>query len=615
MIRFLLLALLTTLSGAAELEHLPVLHEGRLKPFAVAAEETVLALTGKTPFGTVDPTTRQITGKRPSQVLLLAWMLDPAEWHARPLVQVPWHASQRALGIPGQWASLAELEAQRALLMDAADREQHGRQSGEVVAWSRDDEALLTVARRQASAIEVLAGRTLGLAPLAADAAMRQWVLTSVAPVLPREEHGTIERMWRSQLHEVMRVAKDGQDDALLRADPWLTLEDVALRPDPVLLALAATSAIPAPLAELLTAGGAWAADLHARRNADASTARLAAACRALGDARDATLTGQGLHNPQGTYPASWRLGLELAYYQARPFTWAWLLFTAGAIALAFRQRPWLRRWGVGLTAVACLVTVAGLAARHTITGLGAVTNLYETMIYVALISAVLGLWLSRTFSNGLYAVAGNLGAAFCAMIGEAMPPELGSSIGQLQPVLRSRFWLWLHVKVVVASYAPFVLAWVLGNVALWQAWRRGSAVSAEQGRALYRCLQIGTVLIAAGTLLGAVWADEAWGRFWGWDPKEVGALLVLLTYLVPLHLRYVGAVGHTGLAAWSVLGALSVLWSWYGVNFIQATGLHAYAFGSASRLDQLIVGSAVAVQVALTSWQLWAIRRARTAG
>jgi hypothetical protein len=91
--------------------------------------------------------------------------------------------------------------------------------------------------------------------------------------------------------------------------------------------------------------------------------------------------------------------------------------------------------------------------------------------------------------------------------------------------------------------------------------------------------------------------------------------LLVLLTYLVPLHLRYVGAVGHTGLAAWSVLGALSVLWSWYGVNFIQATGLHAYAFGSASRLDQLIVGSAVAVQVALTSWQLWAIRRARTAG
>jgi len=84
----------------------------------------------------------------------------------------------------------------------------------------------------------------------------------------------------------------------------------------------------------------------------------------------------------------------------------------------------------------------------------------------------------------------------------------------------------------------------------------------------------------------------------------------VLLTYLVPLHLRYVGAVGSRGLAAWSVLGFLSVVWSWYGVNFIQATGLHAYGFGSASRLDQVLVGGAVALQAALTTWQVMSLRR-----
>ncbi len=76
-------------------------------------------------------------------------------------------------------------------------------------------------------------------------------------------------------------------------------------------------------------------------------------------------------------------------------------------------------------------------------------------------------------------------------------------------------------------------------------------------------------VLIAAGTLLGAFWADYAWGRFWGWDPKEDCALLILLTYLVPLHLRYIGVVGPTGLAGWSVLGINAVVMSWYGVNFL----------------------------------------------
>ena len=169
------------------------------------------------------------------------------------------------------------------------------------------------------------------------------------------------------------------------------------------------------------------------------------------------------------------------------------------------------------------------------------------------------------------------------------------------------------QIGTEVASKSPadgYTL--VLGNVVLWKAWRAGRAVTLVESKNLYRCLQWGTVLMAAGTLLGAVWADQAWGRFWGWDPKEVGALIILLVYLIPLHLRYVGSVGPTGLAAWAVLGFLSVVWSWYGVNFILGAGLHAYAFGNGG---QHIVLPLAALQVVLTTWQLVSIKRALKAG
>ena len=119
-------------------------------------------------------------------------------------------------------------------------------------------------------------------------------------------------------------------------------------------------------------------------------------------------------------------------------------------------------------------------------------------------------------------------------MVGEAMPAHLGEDIDRLQPVLRSRYWLWFHVKVVTAAYGAFLLAWVMGMYVLAEAAFRGKQVSASAAHALYRCLQIGLVLMVAGTILGAIWADEAWGRYWGWDPKEVWALVIILVYLIP---------------------------------------------------------------------------------
>ncbi len=95
----------------------------------------------------------------------------------------------------------------------------------------------------------------------------------------------------------------------------------------------------------------------------------------------------------------------------------------------------------------------------------------------------------------------------------------------------------------------------------------------------LYRAMQVGVLLVAAGTILGGVWADYSWGRFWGWDPKEVWALITLLVYLVPLHGRFAGWVNTFGLVCASVVCFLSVMMAWYGVNFVLGVGLHSYGF------------------------------------
>ncbi len=574
----LVLLLQLTLSSlvAAELDLLPVLHQGRIKPLAVAAEESLYAVTGS----------GRLPGYADATTTVVEMMNEPAVWGERPLVYAPWLNLRAKLGLKpeDQRATLHQVERLRPELEAAVARKQRNDQSGilevQTPVQRADDIASVTLANRYAEALSLLSGQSIMLTPLAIDDAERAWVTTVVAPKLLND---TNPRPWHEAVHEAL-----ASPNGLTGANIWLSYEDIVRSPDPLL------ADAPAGLVRVLSIGKEFAG-----LGKNVSGEGPGYVIDAFTDALQA----------RGAHPRPGLLRAEFIYQRSHPFTIAWIGFILGGLAVAagLSRRNWWYRLGWGLSLLAITATVAGLAVRTIITGLGAVTNLYETLIYVGLIVGVLGLFFTRLTGKGIYAVAGGIGAGLCAMVGEAMPPDLGQHIGQLQPVLRSKFWLWIHVKVVVGAYAPLVLGLVLGNVTLWQAWRRRRAVTADEGRNLYRCLQWGTVMMAAGTLLGAVWADQAWGRFWGWDPKEVGALLIVLTYLIPLHLRYVGVVGPTGLAGWSVLGFISVIWSWYGVNFILGAGLHAYAFGSGG---QSIVLPLTAAQIALTVWQLVAIHR-----
>ncbi len=115
---------------------------------------------------------------------------------------------------------------------------------------------------------------------------------------------------------------------------------------------------------------------------------------------------------------------------------------------------------------------------------------------------------------------------------------------------------------------------------------KRPPEITSEFAAFVYKAIQVAVVLLAAGTILGGVWADRAWGRFWGWDPKEVWALISLLVYLAILHGRYAGWFGNFGLCVGSVLGASAIAFSWYGVNFVLGVGLHSYGFGTGGQYE-----------------------------
>ena len=148
--------------------------------------------------------------------------------------------------------------------------------------------------------------------------------------------------------------------------------------------------------------------------------------------------------------------------------------------------------------------------------------------------------------------------------------------------MLRNNFWLVTHVLTITLSYAAFALALGIADIALgyYLARSKNREVLELLSTFIYKTLQVGVLLLAVGTVLGSIWADYAWGRFWGWDPKEVWALIALLGYLALLHARYTGWLGNFGLAACAAACFSLVIVAWYGVNFV--LGPVCTAMGSA---------------------------------
>jgi ABC-type transport system involved in cytochrome c biogenesis permease subunit len=283
-------------------------------------------------------------------------------------------------------------------------------------------------------------------------------------------------------------------------------------------------------------------------------------------------------------YPGTSTIGIELLFNRLQPFRWAWVLMlaAAGAFLLGMVSRAAYVA-GFVLALGSLLIQAAGFAARIAISGWAPVSNMYETVIFAAFMAALFALVLECIYRRGVFGLAGAAVATLGLLLADGLPLGLDPKFNPLVPVLRTNYWLTVHVLTIVCGYGAGALAWGLGNLSLaLLAFGKGRRAGLHTlAQLTYRSMQLTVLLLAAGTFLGGWWAAQAWGRFWGWDPKEVGALVALVCYVVPLHARYAGWVKEYGLAVWAVLCFGAILLSWYVLNFVLAAGLHSYGFGA----------------------------------
>ena len=205
---------------------------------------------------------------------------------------------------------------------------------------------------------------------------------------------------------------------------------------------------------------------------------------------------------------------------------------------------------------------------------------------------------MEKIYSLRAVAMGGALASFLAALAANYAP--FPRDIQALMPVLRSNFWLGIHVLTEVTSYAFIATAWIIGNLALGyyafgryrtvEGERRPPAICGSLANLNFRVIQVAVLLITAGTILGGLWADVSWGRFWGWDSKEVGAMIVILILLTAVHGRRAGWPGDLTLAIGSVMGFLGVMWAWYVVNWLLPAGMHSYGAGEGGRWLWLIL-------------------------
>ena len=330
--------------------------------------------------------------------------------------------------------------------------------------------------------------------------------------------------------------------------------------------------------------------------------------------------------NPQSAL-APWRLQLEVLYNRLSPFRAAASIYLVSffGLLLSLIRRP-QSRWalGVGWLALwaAFVVHGSGIIVRVVVGGRPPVSNFYETMLWLPFVTVALAIVFERLYRVRYFGLAAAGLSAITLWMAGYVP--LDASIAPVVAVLRSNLWLTVHVLTIVASYGALALAMGLAHIYGWLYLARRVPITHSGGGTggeptalatfdlwLYRAIQVGVVLLAGGIMLGAVWANASWGRYWGWDPKETWALITLLWYLAILHGRFAGWINGVGVALATIGGFFLLLMTYYGVSFY-LVGLHSYAGGHAKPLPPLLIAYLLAELAFLAAVGWAALRRRR---
>ena len=359
---------------------------------------------------------------------------------------------------------------------------------------------------------------------------------------------------------------------------------------------------------EALQAGDASALEPWARLSSAYAARDTAGFNRAVADLRAASLAARPEAQRQADH--------EILFNRAQPFYAGMVIYVLALLALfaSWLGKPaLLQRASFGLLVAGSIVHTAGLVSRMLLQGRPPVTNLYSSAIFVGWIAVLIGIVLERMYRRG-FGTAVAAASGFASLIVAHHLMGDGDTMEMMRAVLDSNFWLATHVVTITIGYSGTFLA---GAIAIGYTLRRhlvprlDPATTKTLVSMTYGVVCFALLFSFVGTVLGGIWADQSWGRFWGWDPKENGALLIVLWNAIILHARWGGFVREKGIMAMAIFGNVITSLSWFGVNML-GVGLHSYGFmDKAFWALAAFIGSQLALMgLCLLPAGFWRLRR-----
>jgi len=292
----------------------------------------------------------------------------------------------------------------------------------------------------------------------------------------------------------------------------------------------------------------------------------------------------------------SMKVAFEYYNWIYRPFLISMvILLNAVMIFMVGKYHSWV----VFLAVISLAIQLVSMTVRGWVADRIPLSNMYETVMLAGFAANILGILFYYRGKEKLVLITGIFLNIFTLFMLEFSTGMLDASINPLMPVLKNNFWLGVHVFTVMVSYAAFGFSWFVSNVFICRDLFKKSNKERNQEttnkflQIISDALNIGVVFLSAGILTGGMWADFAWGRFWGWDPKEVWSLIVLLVYMIVLHGRYTNWINQTRFIILAAPAFLTVMMAWFGVNYVLATGLHSYGFSHGGTIFFILFVSA----------------------
>lgn len=273
---------------------------------------------------------------------------------------------------------------------------------------------------------------------------------------------------------------------------------------------------------------------------------------------------------------------VEIAFNQLQPFTLGITLYILSFLSFMISFLTWegpLKKISFSLIIAAFIIHTAGLLCRMYIEGRPPVTNLYSSAVFVGWGAVFLGCILERLYRNGIGSCVASITGSLSLIVAHHLMNK-GDTMEMMRAVLNSNFWLSTHVVTISMGYSSALLAGFLACAYVI----RGlfSQADKQTQRSIYSMVYgiicFSTFFSFVGTILGGIWADQSWGRFWGWDPKENGALMIVLWNAIILHARWGALVKVQGFMYLAIFGNVICSFSWFGVNML-GVGLHSYGF------------------------------------